>query len=53
MKEYTFCKYYGKPIKRGKVWEIDISSSGYHYECYLKLQKYFSFLPQSDILGDD
>lgn len=48
MKEYHICKYCGKLIKRGKVWNKDAFGNG-----YLKLQKYFSHLQQSDILGDD
>lgn len=50
---YSLCKRCGEPIKRGKVWNKDIFGNGYHYECYLKLQKYYSFLSESDILGDD
>lgn len=52
-KEYHFCKGCGELIKRGKVWDKDIFGNGYHHECYLKFQKYYSFLSQSDILGDD
>lgn len=52
-KNMLFVNIVGKLIKRGKVWEKDIFGNGYHHECYLKLQKYFSYLPQSDILGDD
>jgi hypothetical protein len=53
VKEYHICKYCREFIKRGKVWNKDAFGNGYHHECYLKLQKYFSYLPQSDILGDD
>lgn len=52
-KKIYLCKYCGKLIKRGKVWNKDAFGNGYHHECFLKLQKYFSFLPQNDILGDD
>lgn len=51
-KIYPICKYCGELIKRGKVWECDAFGNGYHHECFLKLQKYFSFLQQDDILGD-
>lgn len=51
-KVYPICKYCGEFIKRGKVWERDAFGNGYHHECFLKLQKYFSFLQQDDILGD-
>lgn len=50
---YSICKGCGKLIKRGKVWDKDIFGNGYYHECYLKFQKYYSFLSQSDILGDD
>ena len=50
---YPICKWCGELIKRGKVWNKDVFGNGYHHECYLKFQKYYSFLLQSDILGDD
>ena len=52
-KVYPICKYCGEFIKRGKVWDKDVFENGYHHECFLKLQKHFSFLSQNDILGDN
>lgn len=38
MSELKICKYCGKPIMRGEVWNPDENGNGYHHACLIDIE---------------
>jgi len=38
MSELEICKYCGKPIMRGEVWNPDENGNGYHHACLIDIE---------------
>lgn len=38
MSELKICKYCGKPIMRGEVWNPDKNGNGYHHACLIDIE---------------
>ena len=38
MSELAICKYCGKPIMRGEVWNPDENGNGYHHKCLIDIE---------------